>query len=239
MTQCKEGSSYLHREFCLPACTPALPHTTSDAGNYKKLKVSNISCAPSDLAALVCLALWHVYLKWYSADRVTESMNKQKFLLMVHPCGRPSKSVSAYMGFCYVLISSCILRDSVGFAQVFNCTALACLEILLPHAENQQSNSAFAVILGVPLFTAPAFVEVVDYLCSSSQGQDPLHSTLAIEGLFHWRAEALTALCRLCIRFHIINFTWCIVGGSNMLQFFDCCYKFLQSVTFTWLWMVF
>lgn len=75
-------------------------------GNYKKLKVSDISSAPRDLAALVCLALWHACLKWYSADGVTESVHKQKFLLMVHPCGKPSKSVSGYLGCCYFSISN-------------------------------------------------------------------------------------------------------------------------------------
>lgn len=65
-------------------CTPLLM-----PGNYKKLKISDISSAPSDLAALVCLALWCVCLKQHSADRIRKSINKQKVLLMVHPCGRP------------------------------------------------------------------------------------------------------------------------------------------------------
>lgn len=65
---------------------------------------------------------------------------------------------------------------------MFHCTALACLESLLSYAEN---NSVLAAILGVPLFTAPTWVEVVDYLLPPSQRWDSLHSTLAVERLIH------------------------------------------------------
>lgn len=157
---------------------------------------------------------------------------------MVHPCGKPSKRVSGYLRFCYFSISNRIQLDSAGFVLVFHCTALAGPESLLSHAGDEQSNSVLAVILGVLLFTAPAWVEVVDYLLPSSSRQDPLHSTCATERFIHWRAAALTALCGWCTKFHITNFTGCI-GGNSRLQFFDCCYESLQWVNFTWLWKVF
>lgn len=91
-------------------CTPHLM-----PGNYKKLKISDVSSAPSDLAALVCLALRCVCLKQHSADRVTESMNQQKVLLTVHPCGRPWRCVSNYPGSCYFSVSNCVQPDSTGF----------------------------------------------------------------------------------------------------------------------------
>lgn len=96
-------------------------------GNYKKLEVSDTSSAPSDLAALVCLALRYACLKWYSADVVTESTNKQKFLLMVHPCGKPQKvsqviwdSVifQSATAFCLTLQDLCIVSlHSLGLSR--------------------------------------------------------------------------------------------------------------------------
>lgn len=116
MTQCEEGRSYLwERECSLSARTPTLPHTTSDAWKLQETKSIWYHQCSCDLAALVCLALWHVCLKRYPVDRVTESMNKQKFLLMVHPCGKPSKFVWGYLEFCYFSISKYIQLDSAGF----------------------------------------------------------------------------------------------------------------------------
>jgi len=89
------------------------PHLTP--GNYKKLNTSDISSAPSDLTALVCLALWCACLKQHSADTVTQSVNKQKVFLTVRPCYQPGWCVSGCLGFFCFSVSSCIQPDSAGF----------------------------------------------------------------------------------------------------------------------------
>lgn len=236
MTPWEEGRGYLHRDN-QPASQPAQQLCRTPQlmpGNYKKLKIPDVSSAPSDLVALVCLALRRACLKQHSEDRVTSPwINKRSYWQCIPVVGPEDVSPVIWDSFSVSNLRSAWLCRIL--CRCFTAQLVACPQSHLSHARGNQSSSMLSVMLGVPLFAAPAWV---GWPPSFILGTESTSCHACYWGTHPLKCiERLWLPCGLCIRSDWILLE--VVGWSRRLQFFDSCCKFLGSVNLIWLWKTF